>query len=235
MPPTAPGIPGAWSPTEAISFGWNAVMKNFAGVALPIAVAGLVSALPGGILGGVWAVVEAILRENLDSGVVTLIAIIARIITNLIGIAVGSYIAGGMVGFALKVARGQPAQFGDVFSGGQYFGRIFLVSICTFLITMAGCCLLVPGIILAVGLMLSQNLIVDQGLGGLEPMKKSWEMTKGHRINLFLFALLSFAVFLAGALACGVGALLVSAPVVVIAQAYIYLCIKGETPRLAQG
>ncbi len=49
-PPYHPGAPPPGRPgfeaSEAIAFGWAAVTKDFAGVALPIAVAGFVSALP---------------------------------------------------------------------------------------------------------------------------------------------------------------------------------------------
>ena len=45
--------------------------------------------------------------------------------------------------------------------------------------------------------------------------------------------LLSAVVVIAGVLACCVGALLVSVPVLVIGNAYVYLKLIGEQPRHA--
>jgi uncharacterized membrane protein len=68
----------------------------------------------------------------------------------------------------------------------------------------------------------------------MDALKKSWEMTQGHKLNIFVFGLLAIGVVIAGYIACFIGALLVSVPVLVVAAAYIYLSIKGEPPRLAQ-
>src|ERR1041384_6779493 len=55
QPPGAPppGGGSGFEATEAISFGWNAVTKDFAGIALPLAVAGFVSTLPSGVISGI--------------------------------------------------------------------------------------------------------------------------------------------------------------------------------------
>ena len=43
----------------------------------------------------------------------------------------------------------------------------------------------------------------------------------------------SALVGIAGVLACGIGVLLGSYPVLCVGAAYVYLRLKGETPRLA--
>ena len=83
------------------------------------------------------------------------------------------------------------------------------------------------------GLSMFTFLIVDQGLPGIDALKKSWEMTKGHKVNLFVFGLLGLLVIIAGALACGVGVLLGSYPLLIIGGANISLKLKGEEPRRA--
>ena len=92
----------------------------------------------------------------------------------------------------------------------------------------------VPGYIVLFGLSLYSYVLVDQGLPGIDSLKKSWEMTKGHKVNLFVMALLSILVVIGGVIACGIGVLLGSMPILLIANAYAYLRIKGEEPRLAQ-
>jgi uncharacterized membrane protein len=77
--------------------------------------------------------------------------------------------------------------------------------------------------------------VVDQGLSGIDALKKSWEMTKGQRGGIFVFGLLAVLVVIAGYIACLIGALLGSLPILYVAWAYIYLRMRGEQPRLATG
>ncbi|HEY1532373.1 MAG TPA: hypothetical protein VGF76_00090 [Polyangiaceae bacterium] len=48
-----------------------------------------------------------------------------------------------------------------------------------------------------------------------------------------MYLLLSFLVVVAGLAALCVGALLISAPVLIISNVYLYLKLTGEQPRLA--
>jgi uncharacterized membrane protein len=208
-------------------------MKNFAGVSLPIAVALIVANLPGQAIGFAYGLMASVVAEYVEPTFVGILGGLVNLTTALLGILISSYIMGGVVSFTLKVARGQPVVFGDVFSGGKYFSRMLVGYIGLGIVCMIGFVLcIVPGVILAIGLSLWSNIIVDEGLPGIDALKKSWEMTKGHKVNLFVFGLLSGLAFIAGALACGVGALLVSAPMVLVATSYIYLKLKGEAPRL---
>ena len=224
-----------WSPTEAVGFGWNALTKNFVGVSLPIAVAMIVAIVPGQILTALYAALATVVADIVEPSFIPILSYVVQATSSLLGLLIGSYISGGITSFGLKVARGQPAAFGDVFSGGKYFGSMLVGTFCLYIAVFIGSLLcLVPGVILGLGLSMYTFLIVDQGLGGIDALKKSWEMTKGHKLNIFVFGLLGIVVVFAGALACGIGVLLGSYPVLMIAAAYIYLKLKGETPRLAQ-
>ena len=210
-------------------------MKNFAGVSLPLFVAVLVAGLPGAMIGVVYGMLASVIAQYVDASFLGVLNGLVQGVSSLVGLLVGSYMAGGIASFALKVARGQPVSFGDVFSGGQYFGRMFVAAICASIVVVLGSILcLVPGIIVGLGISQYSYLVVDQGLGGVDALKKSWEMTNGHKLNLFLFGLLAFLVVIAGYIACLIGVLLGSVPILTVAAAYIYLRIKGEQPRLAQ-
>jgi len=210
-------------------------MKNFVGVSLPIAVALIIAQLPGMAIGLVYGLMTRVIAEYVDPSVLGILGGVVQGSSSLIGLLVGSYMAGGIASFVLKVARGQPVSFGDVFSGGKYFGKMFVAGIGFFIAVAIGAVLcIVPGYIVALGLSLYSYVVVDQGLSGVDALKKSWEMTKGHKVTLFLMALLSILVVIAGAIACGIGVLLGSMPVLLLANAYAYLRIKGEEPRLAQ-
>jgi uncharacterized membrane protein len=225
-----------WSPMEAMTFAWNALMKNFVGVSLPIAVAMVVAILPGQIIGFSYGLTASLVAEYVEPSFIGVLGYLVQATTALLGLFINSYIMGGVLSFALKVARGQPAAFGDVFSGGKYFGKMLVGSVGLYVAIAIGLVLcIVPGYIVALGLSMYGFLIVDQGLPGIDALKKSWQLTNGHKVNIFVFGLLGLLVVIAGALACGIGMLLVSYPMLIIGAAYIYERIKGSAAPPAMG
>ena len=74
--------------------------------------------------------------------------------------------------------------------------------------------------------------IVDRGLDGMDALKASIQLTAPHRTNVLVYTLLSMLVVAGGLLACCVGALLLSFPILMIGNAYLYLKLIGEQPRL---
>jgi uncharacterized membrane protein len=234
VPPGAAGSAQGWSPTEAIGFGWNALTKDFAGVSLPIAVAMLIAIAPGQILTAIYRAMAVMVADLVEPSFIPMLGAAVQFSSSLLGMLIGSFIAGGVVNFSLKVARGQKPAFGEVFSGGKYFASMFGAMFCAYIATVIGVFLcIVPGVIVGLGLSMYSFLIVDQGQGAIDSLKRSWELTNGHKMNLFIFALLAILVVFAGVLACGIGVLLGSYPVLCVAAAYVYMRLKGETPRLA--
>lgn len=217
-----------------MTFAWNALTKNFVGVSLPIAVAIVVAVLPGQAIAIVYGALATVVADVVDPSFVGILGYLVQATSSLLGLFLGSYIGGGVVSFALKVVRGQSASFGEVFAGGKYFGRMLVATIGFYLASAIGLVLcIVPGYIVMLGLSMFTFLIVDQGLSGIDALKRSWEMTNGHKVTLFIYGLLCFVIILAGALACGIGVLLGSYPIMILGGAYIYLRLKGEQPRLA--
>ncbi len=210
--------------------------KDFAGVALPIAVAAFVSALPGIILGGIRGGIVGALSASgsVDSTVITLISSAAGLVNFVIGVLVQAYVMGGIVQFALRVARGDKPEFGVVFGGGKFFMPLFGATLIYQFgggIGLAFC--IVPGLFLLAGWAAYSAFIVDKNMGALESLSASWAATAPYRMNIIIYFVLVFFVFLAGLVACGIGALLVSFPVVTIGNAYLYMKLIGEQPRLA--
>jgi uncharacterized membrane protein len=149
--------------------------------------------------------------------------------SSLVGLAISIWMQMGITRYAIKLARRQPAGFEDIFAGDPFWsflGAGILVGLGVF----GGMLLcIVPGIILALGWFFNAQLVVDRRMGALDAISESWRLTKGHKGDLFLFALLSIGVVLLGELACCVG-VLVAIPVVTTAIAYIYLKLTGEEP-----
>ncbi len=206
------------------------VTKRFVPVIVPLIVGFLAMVIPAIIVSVVVQVASAVIIDMLDESVAAFAAMGFNLILQLIGNIVQIFILGGVVAAALKAVRGQPFSYGDVFSGGRYFGAMLVASILVSLAVSLGFLLcIVPGVILALGLGLYSYAVVDEGLSGVDALKRSWELTLGHKLNLFLFGLIGVLVSIAGLLACGVG-LLVVMPMAIIGQAYIFARLKGEQP-----
>jgi hypothetical protein len=213
-----------------VGFGWNALMKNFVGIGLPIGLALFIALAP--TYGLFFGLLRAAM-ELVDPEFLSFVTLGIEGFAGLIGLAISSYLGGGMAQIALKSARGQVTSFGDVFSGGKYFGSFFVGNLCfsiPYSIGLAVC--VAPGVFIFCALFGWQLIIVDQNVGGIDALKKAWDMTNGHRLSIFLYLLIGIGVMIAGYLACGVGALFGSLPILLVGSAYIYLSIKGEPPRL---
>jgi len=216
---------------DAWGFGWKVITTRFTTVALPIAVAVVVQAILGSIVSVIGSTATTVLAEQgvVDATALGVLSFAVSGVNTVVSLLVNAFMAGGLMATALKAARGQPTSFGDPFSGGRYFGRMLVAVIVAFIVVTIGMLLcFVPGIIVALGIVFYGALIVDQDMAGIDALKKSWEMTKGHKLNIFLFGLIGIAVTIAGTLACLIGVLLVSVPMGYVAMASIYLRIKGE-------
>jgi len=216
---------------DAVGFGWNVVTKRFSTVALPMALGWFAPLLLLYALVFGSTVAAGALEGGgvIDHSMSEMLRMVATSVAGIAWIIVLSFMLGGLTATALKAARGQPVTFGDPFSGGRYFVQFFVALIVASVAISVGTALcIVPGVILALGLSLQSFLIVDQDLSGVEALKRSWEMTKGHRLNILLFWLISLFVVFAGELACFFGVFLISYPLLTIAFAWVYLRIKGE-------
>jgi len=208
-------------------------MQNFGGVAVPLAVASLIVAVPNFALSFARGFALGLLGSSLDPIVLMILNLVGGLVTYAISLALQAYITSGVTLFVLKVARGERPEFGVIFSGGQFFapmlGGSFLFSLGVFL-GVPFC--IVPALFLAGQWLFYSFFIVDKGLSPVAALSASWQATAPYRVNALVFILLAFVVSFVGVLACVVGALLVSYPVVMVGAAYIYLKLVGEQPRL---
>jgi uncharacterized membrane protein len=215
---------------EPWTFAWTVVTQRYPAVAVPIIVAYLVMVLPGYILNFGGGLLSGILRGlGLDYSVASAIGSLTSLAGSAVTMVLSAYVLGGLVDVALKAVRGQPTQLRDAFAKGRLMVPMLLAMVVNaILVTIGMVLLIVPGVIVAIGLSMYAPLIVDQGLSGIDALKRSWEITKGHKMNLFLFGLVAIVLACAGVVACMVGALLLSLPLSVVAWAWVYLRIKGE-------
>ena len=127
---------------------------------------------------------------------------------------------------ALRFVDGDRGELVDLFAQIPLIIPYFIASIVVGIITTTGFVLLIiPGIYWGLRFQFFGWVIVDKEVGPLEAMQESWEITRGSAGNLFLFALLLFAVNLLGLLALGIG-LIITVPLSLVATGYVYRTLE---------
>ena len=112
----------------------------------------------------------------------------------------------GLVRIGLNLVSGHDVSVAMLFGGGRKLLPAIGASILFGLMVGVGILLLiVPGIYLMLRYGQFMNAMVDRDLGVLDSLQYSSSITTNNRLNLFLLALLSIAIFIAGALALIVG------------------------------
>lgn len=212
-----PGLSQPWGIWESITFAWDRAKTDPGTIMGALIVGGLIA----NAFNGIGQVVG-----NIDKTDQTLQFVVLGL--NIINFLVSTFMSGGLTLFAIKVARGDDYQFGDIFKGGPVFLSILGANILISLGVLFGMVLLiVPGIILGLAWGMTVPLIVDRQMGAIDAMKESWRMMDGHKATVFLWGLLAALLVFVGLLACCVGAFLVG-PIIQIAYAFIYLRISGQ-------
>lgn len=223
VPPPMQGGGGKieFAPEAAISFGW-AVLKKDPVVALVLLLAAVVSnALPS-IGNGIDMSAQLESGSIRQTGGSTLYWILFAV-----NLPISSWIACGTWRYVLKVARGQPAEVGEIFSGGPVLPMLVATLLFTVGMLVGLVLFIVPGIIFTLGCWFFAPLIVDTNCGAVDSLKASWDLTKGHKVQLFVLWLFMIGLMIAGILACCVG-VFVALPIAQLAMAYAYLTVTGQ-------
>lgn len=148
----------------------------------------------------------------------------------LVAFVISGPLAAGLYWMMLKVQRDEPAEFADLVAGFSEFGRAFGVYVLTSIAVIIGLILLiVPGVLLAVGLWPALFLVMDDDRDVMDTLSKAWEMTKGHRLQLFLLGVVLFFFTILGLAALIVGVFFTGAlATLVAAGAYEELSLSYE-------
>ena len=135
----------------------------------------------------------------------------------------------GITVYFLNLIRNEDIAYERLFDGYKDFVRIFLAGFLVSLCVAIGCLLLiVPGIILA--LMFSQTEYIlkdDKQISATDAMKKSVEMMKGHKAELFWLLLSFIGWFILCCLTLGFGFIFLI-PYINSALAHYYEDLKAE-------
>ena len=198
---------------DALSVGWNLFKANWMlliGVAIVVA-----------IVAGIPQAIGQAAQGNREPG-------LFQYLMSLLGALLQTVFSLGVVHIALKLVSGQSAEFGDLFGRMSVLVNYILAAIVFSVAVTVGLVLcIVPGIYLAIRWGLFTYFIVDDGLGPIEALQRSWATTNGATLKLFLLGLVFFLINLVGFLACFVG-VLVSYPVTYLAGARVYRQLREQ-------
>lgn len=134
----------------------------------------------------------------------------------------------GYTYYCLAFARGQKMDWKEIFNfGKEHWAVCILASILMGLIILAGFVLLIiPGIIAAIGLTFWAHVISDNPeLSTTDVIKKSWEITKGRKMEVFIFFLSFLGWIILVPLTLGILYIWL-APYMIVAEALFYNEIK---------
>jgi len=193
----------------------------------------------------VWAISFV---AGLILGLIPIVGPIVNVIFSL-------WLTAGMLLFFLKIARGQPAQLGELFAGGPYLLSLIGVTFLLYLATavIVGVCVGLP---VVVGLAISEEaaamlgfaggaiafgglvylglvfcmtyfVIVDRNPGAIQALGLSAQITRGNRFTLLAIGLLAFLIQLGGLLALCVGVFVTTSYLMLLGPV-IYLAMSGQ-------
>lgn len=191
--------------SEAVGFGWKTALNNLGFFVALFIIVALIYIVPG------WLKEATKVTAPLLSVVIGLVSFVLIVVVKL-----------GLLKISLRFVDNEKGRFEDLWAYFHLFFKFLGTSIIYGLIVLAGLILLiVPGIIWAIQFGFFPYFMVEKNSGPMEALKKSSEITKGNKWNLFLLGLLLIGINILGALCLLIG-LIVTAPLSMLAVAFIY-------------
>ncbi|MEM1033286.1 MAG: hypothetical protein AAGN82_23315, partial [Myxococcota bacterium] len=219
--PLMGGMSQSWEVGEVLGLAWERLKAHWPVLVMSVVISQVVSGAPG------WITSAMGLDERYP--------IVTSLATTLYSLVVGAFLGVGFARIFLKVARGQSAEIGELFGGGDRFLTMLAVSFMSTIAVLFGMLLLfIPGIILALGLSYASWYVADTEKDPVECLKASWEATDGFKINLFLLGLAGIVVVFVGLLCLVVG-VLPAVALLNLAVGFAYLRNSGRFDAAATG
>jgi len=204
---------------ESIAVGWAVTKKRFLPIFLYTSLALFLAFLPSALA----AMAHDFLERN----------ILFVLLLSLVTVVFVSVSTLGIIKMNIAFKRGQDFTFDDFLSVGNcllnYVGAIILSAI------VVGTGLLffiIPGIIFAIRLSVTDYFIVDRKMGPLQAMSASWTATRGCVGMLILFAGTMHLLMTLGTLAFLIG-MIPAYMVMMVARAQVYDRLVDTCPELA--
>ena len=196
--------------SEAIRFGWKTVQSSFAFILLTLVVASFVPSVID------WGGKHVFHRD----GQVFLIKVVSLLVSATFSL--------GLAKIYLRFRDGEKPIFENLFDGLAR-AHVWIAStlIAGVAVVMGLILLIVPGIIMMLRLWFVGFVLVDERTGPIDAIQRSWDITRGHTMDLLVLFIALLGLNILG-LCCLIVGLLVTVPISGLATAYVY---RGLKPR----
>lgn len=176
----------------------------------------------------IWVLVGLFIGYFILSSIISLFgmpaqgSMVGKIIVNLISAVISRAFMLGYIKNLFQTMDGEEPQFSAY---GQQSRKIFTYLIASIIMGIAVAIgiflLIVPGIYLAIRLQFYSAYIVEEDCGIIESLQKSWDLTKGQGMPLFLLLLAMIGTAIVGCILFFVG-LFVAVPLIYMMQCYTF-------------
>lgn len=149
-------------------------------------------------------------------------SVVGAVIINLISCVISCIFALGYMKNIFQALDGEEPQFSAY---GQQSRKIITYLIANILmaiiVTLGLCLFIIPGIYLALRLQFYAALIVEDDAGIIESLQRSWEITRGQEMSLFMLMLAMIGICILGLILLGIG-IFVAMPLIYMMYAYVF-------------
>lgn len=153
-------------------------------------------------------------------------------ITTIISIGISGVLSLGFIDLVLQVIKTGTVDISRIFNKIEllpsymiaYIVYIFAVIIGTF-------ALIIPGIFILLKFSMFPYVLASKNnIAPIDSLKRSWNILKGHFLDLIVFILFSIIIFIIGIIPCGMG-LIIVIPVIAISYGLFYLELEKDYKR----
>jgi uncharacterized membrane protein len=223
-PPDNPyGQPGpsTYSPTDAVSYGWNKFKASPSTLLVPTLVIVVVVIVISVVIRLI--VVGGMTDSGSGLGTVLLAVAIASAITSLIS----QVLAAGLYKGGLSVTDGQTFSFGGLFEGWDKV-QVVVAAVIIGVLTLIGTVLCyLPALLVGYFTQFTLLFIIDKNMSATDAIRASFRLCLDNLGPTILWTLLAIVCVVVGAIVCLVG-LLVAIPVVLVGLAYTYRRLQDQ-------
>ena len=135
----------------------------------------------------------------------------------------GGVLEYGSARYNLNLIDRHPAEISDLFTGIPRFADALVMHLVRNVLILLGFCLLiVPGVMLTYGFAMAPYILAeDDSCTGLDALKRSWELMKGNKVDLFVLEISFIGWSILASFTAGLGYLLLN-PYTAAARASFY-------------
>lgn len=221
-----------FDPVEALKWAFEVYRNDIARVVAPIV------AFELGILFVTWigpnllgSIVRAALIATPSAARSAIASGIQYTAGSVLGIIGTAYAVSSLYPYLLELARGRSVEVTDAFRLGRSFVNALILVLLLSVATSIGLSLcILPGLAVMIASSTAFPAVADRNLDALTTIRECFEQAQRHFLLLLSFGVLCIVITLIGSVACFVGAVVVSVPLVMLGQIYVYLRLRGETP-----